>query len=337
MAVLTPVVSGRRYQRTSRKPEPKWKLLERVVASLERTVSPDARVEHDVQLPDLQRPGATRQCDVVVTTGQPPRETRTIVEVQRRGRKVELVIFQGWVLKMRDVGAQHLICVSMVGFPKSVMDHARLLGPTVRLVTLHELEEGRWPADFAFGFVEEILCDIVACRDVQFLPIAGTGAIPTAGSLKLDEPCFLDSQGASMSLNDIARRAVHKADIGTENEGTSQFRFRTSDPFRYTSGDGTSAMVRLDCTVEVRVSRRKMPVTVHSYEQVSDADPIAWLMRASGGGDEQTELQVTYRAGVDGRLIPGEITYSGFEPGDEFSIGIGANRLHAYAFRVPTG
>jgi hypothetical protein len=302
------------------------------VASLERTVSPDARVEHDVQLPDLQRPGATRQCDVVVTTGQPPRETRTIVEVQRRGRKVELVMFQGWVQKMRDVGAQHLICVSMVGFPKSIVDHARLLGPTVRLITLRELEEGRWPADCAFGFVEEALCSLVGYRNVRFLPIAGGGGIPS-GELKTDEPCFVDSQGVPMSLNDIARRAAHKAHIATKDDGTSQFRFQTNDPFRYTSGDGASATVKLDCTVDVQVSRQKMPVTVHSYEQVSDEDPIAWLMRASGGGNEQTELQMTFRPDVDGRLIPAEITYSGLLPGDEFSIDFGAARLHAYARR----
>src|SRR5262245_34193638 len=129
-------------RKKERKQEPKWRMVERVVGLIEATLDPGATVEHDVNLPDLATPGHTRQCDVVVTTGPQHRRTRTIVEVQRRGKKAEVAHFDAWVAKMRAVGAQHLVCVSTAGYPSSVADKAAQLGPTVRLATLKELERG---------------------------------------------------------------------------------------------------------------------------------------------------------------------------------------------------
>src|SRR5262249_40917959 len=128
------------WVRTSKKPEPAWRLVERVAALLGKSLIPGAIVEHDGQLPVLtSHAGHERQCDVVVKYGPPPRQVISIVEVQKRDRNVGPKDFADWLKKMRQVGAQTLICVSTKGFSSAVLEEARQIGPTVRLLTLREL------------------------------------------------------------------------------------------------------------------------------------------------------------------------------------------------------
>jgi hypothetical protein len=125
--------------------EPHWKTVEKVVALLEKSLAPEARVRHNVKLPSLAT-GHPEQCDVVIEMGQEPRVTRTIVEVQKRKERVKPNDFRGWCQKMREVGANRLICVSAKPFPRSIKDKvAKELGPAVLLVRFEALEAKRWP------------------------------------------------------------------------------------------------------------------------------------------------------------------------------------------------
>jgi len=131
--------------------EPAWKTREKVVTIIERHLDQSAKVCLDVNLPVLKsESGRTRQCDVVIVVGEEPRQTISIVEVQKRGSRPAINDFEGWVVKMQQVGAQHLICVSEAGFPTSIEERADELGPTVRLITLQQLEQGSWPLPPAF-------------------------------------------------------------------------------------------------------------------------------------------------------------------------------------------
>lgn len=123
--------------------EPDWKLIERITALLEKSLSPSATVRHNVMLPVIGKPNRSpRQCDIVIEYGEPPRHIITIVEVQKRNRKPTITTFHGWIAKMREVGAQSLICVSALGFPKSIIDDVKTThGPTVRLLKLEQLQE----------------------------------------------------------------------------------------------------------------------------------------------------------------------------------------------------
>ena len=74
--------------KTKKQEDAKWKVVEHIVQLLEQSLSPGAKVESDVMLPVItSNIGAVRQCDVVIWTGKPPRETITIVEVQDRKTK----------------------------------------------------------------------------------------------------------------------------------------------------------------------------------------------------------------------------------------------------------
>jgi hypothetical protein len=88
--------------------EKHWLTVEYMVGLLERSLNPDSVVQQNVHLPDLtSNIGTTRECDILITTGKAPRETKIIVEVQNRKAKVDINMFQGWVSKMQNVGAQH--------------------------------------------------------------------------------------------------------------------------------------------------------------------------------------------------------------------------------------
>lgn len=117
-----------------------WQSAEQLVSFLEKVISPDSKVEHNVFLP-VRGQNRKRQCDVVVRMGKPPREHLIIVEVQKRGRKPELTTFHGWVKKMEEVGANALICVSAKGFPQSIIeDVAMNHGDRVKLMTLSPID-----------------------------------------------------------------------------------------------------------------------------------------------------------------------------------------------------
>lgn len=126
----------------SKKVTPDWLSTEKIVALIEQAISPYAKVEHNVYLPVIGSPsGRTRQCDVVITFGEFPRETRAIVEVQKRNKKPDINTFQGWYRKMQEIGAQQLICVSALGYPSSIIEEvATRIGPTVKLLTMEQLK-----------------------------------------------------------------------------------------------------------------------------------------------------------------------------------------------------
>lgn len=123
--------------------------LERLVEAIERSLAPDSIIERNVRLPILaSKSGATAQCDIVIRTGKPPRQTITIMEVQDRQTPVDINEFRGWQQKLHDVGAQHLYCVSRKPFPQSIKEKAALSGNSVKLITLSELDVEQIPIDF---------------------------------------------------------------------------------------------------------------------------------------------------------------------------------------------
>jgi hypothetical protein len=119
-----------------------WKDIEKLVHLIEKSINPDSEVLHDQNLPVINSPTKrTRQCDVVIISGNGKRKTTTIIEVQNRTSKVDINTFNGWLEKLKEVGAQHLVCVSKLEFPSSVKEKASQIGPTVILVNLLQSED----------------------------------------------------------------------------------------------------------------------------------------------------------------------------------------------------
>jgi hypothetical protein len=142
-----------------------WNIQEKVVAIIEQYLDESAVVRQNYHLPVLgSQSGRTRQCDVVIWQGQEPRQTITIVEVQKRQSKPDITTFSGWLDKKTEVGAQHLICVSEIGFPGSIIEKAQNIGPSVRLMTLRNLKNDGWPFPSTMFNTEVYIVD---CKTIE--------------------------------------------------------------------------------------------------------------------------------------------------------------------------
>ena len=322
-------------KRTQKPPkeEPKWKMVERVVALLERTLDRGATVEHNVDLPDLGNPPHMRQCDVVVTTGPAHRRTRTIVEVQRRGKKVAIGHLGDWTEKMRAVGAQHLVCVSTVGYPSSVTDKAARLGPTVRLATLKELEQGSPLLQGVFGNVMSVGGSVTGVPHLELL-VKDPARLPSQpGRLPSGQmPAFRSANGETLSLDQIVKRLLHDHPaLYTLPAGKHVVPFESSDSFDFLPDPGMGP-VRLRIAAEVMITKGTSPAEVREYKQENDA--LAWVMMGEvHGANSVVSTTITFRPGPDGRLAPQLMNLDGVTDGDVVSVKVGPWNTGTLVFR----
>lgn len=277
--------------------------MERVVKLIEKSLSPHSRVEHDVRLPDLNsNVGSTRQCDVVIRSGEPPRETITIVEVQDRNKKVDITMFDGWCQKMTDVGAQHLICVSTTGFPKSIKDKALKKGPTVRLVTLSELKKEQWPINLVENYLEYVS---VATGKTKFDKIVmfrlEQGQLLRMDYGKKEAPHFqYGGQNLRLSVHDLVSIYAIENDL---EEGNHLIEFvlpKHGQVLYFLEGNHKTRIYNLGLSARIEIERGKIPLNFLSYVQSSDTQidgeqPIAWIMNAVGVfKGEEIDIRATF-------------------------------------------
>jgi hypothetical protein len=311
--------------RTTKKRPPSPQLVEKVAAMVESLLDPTAKVRHGVFLPDLINPPHKRQCDVVVEAGPKHRPTRTIVEVQRRGKKVEVGMFDGWVSKMHAVRAQHLVCVSSVGYPKSVVDKAAKLGPTVRLVTLKELESGTTILQGSLGGIVLRQSQTTDFYDIHF-KVKDPARVRqgTVVGPKQQDPAFRAPSGEVLSLNQVAQRLVNNDPVmDSIPPGTYRRSYVTVEQLTSLHDEAIGPFL-LQFEVDVVVHQDVVPCEVREYRQEEDA--LAWVLLGEcprQGTDRMHQIGITFRAGEDGRLVPHALHLDGFDPGDLIRTRVG--------------
>ncbi len=300
--------------------EPQWKTVEKVVALLEKSLAPEARVKHNVKLPCLTT-GHKEQCDVVIEMGQEPRITRTIVEVQKRNERVKPNDFRGWCQKMRDVGANRLICVSAQPFPRSIKDKvAKELGPTVLLVRLEALEAKRWPFQIVNNAMKVYKSTVTVDDTIKPNPLLVfhpdqnpfqeyIGELFAAASL----PNVIQREGHAelLPLMDLVNEGVRLMNKHPKlirlPEGIAQVPLRwnpTGVSFCFNGQTAPIQEVRTIYTVETRSIL--FPFEISSYTQ-EEHDTLAWVVRATGQVDgEDAEIRFTCVPTADGGF---SITY----------------------------
>lgn len=176
------------------------KLKEIAVTILERHLDDKAVVKQNVFLPVLEdesrRP---RECDVVIFESEDP---VVIFEVQDRGKKPTIGEFDGWLIKMEEVGVQHLVCVSRVGFPGSIKKKAEKVGPSVRLLTLKELERNEWPIPTSYLDSEMVVVryDKMTDRQILYPHLVRQNPNPTLDPF---EKMFKLADGRLLSSSDL--------------------------------------------------------------------------------------------------------------------------------------
>lgn len=262
--------------------------LEKIVEIIERSILPTARIEQNVFLPVLtSTQGHTAQCDIVIRNGSPPRETLTIVEVQDRNSKVDINTFRGWLGKIEDVGAQHLICVSRKDFASSIKEKAGQSGSKIFLVTLKDLSPEKIPLDF-IKFVFQY--QYINIKHIQSMrPYVGPGQIAKLGLKSLqyelgDKIWSLDKINM-ISLLEICRASIkNNQDLlsqPTIKHGVGNVSFSiVGEDTIYCYHNDDFVRIGLDCDFEWESEHTEIPMSVASYEQ-DQHGALAWLFEVA--------------------------------------------------------
>lgn len=283
----------RRY--ATRKTMKAWKETEEVVAIIEQSISPRARVETDVHLPVLlSNQGATRQCDVVIWQGDQPRQTLTIVEVQDRKSKVDINTFNGWCTKMRDVGAQHLICVSKVGFPKSIKEKAEHMGPTVRLIEFSQLDDGEWPHNFFSNTLQNPQRKIIDVCDVELHYEHTSNTEIHTLNFKMDQRDFIYNGIPANPFEILIRYIDHLEGMGAkydDGEHTIEFSLPLPNQELKIRIDGDfKRVISFKGVIVFTTTKRELKFDCCRYRQIDYGSDIAWLMEATASQNGQEKI-----------------------------------------------
>jgi hypothetical protein len=267
-------------------PEPKkpeWKSFEQIVGVLEKCLVPGAEVKLDQKLPNLKT-GHPEQCDVVILQGDAPRKTLTIVEVQKRGRKVLPNEFRGWLQKLENVGAQHLICVSEEGFPESIIDEVKFHGHKVRLMTLTELESN-WPlqmVDNAMSYAD---------MSHQVSAVKVTGEFPIQRTQDTDTTTGIFRRTGSdklASLRDLSEElyaGIRDLHLLPEGEISREFEIKPGpeQSLEYVAEPAKSFCVRsIALTLRITKKVHLIPFKAAHYVQTEYKDALAYAYIAKG-------------------------------------------------------
>ena len=295
--------------------EPQWELTEKVVAILEKALTPTAIVEHNVKLPVLGKPDRRpRQCDVVITYGKSPRQSITIVEVQDRTSKPEITTFHGWVEKMREVGAQQLICVSVLGFPQSIIDEVSTqFGPTVKLMTLKQLKEATvqqliFVVPYVLHKHPHISFEPAGLMEVENPPqhIEEFELNPNEKVFSMgdNEQYFSLIEFVDRYLKNNIPNLFYQQGILEPDSYSLQINFRSSSrDLWFHLEESRYKVINLPIKIIVETSLTKIPLKVQSYEQQDINDTLAWIVTAKGQVDERDlGFQLVFKPNEEGFL-----------------------------------
>ncbi len=313
--------------------EKKWELMEHVVCLLEKSLRPDAKVERNQWLVNHKTIGVAkkprkRQCDVVIRSGPPERESFWIVEVQKRGQKVKQGEYDGWVAKMDQVGAAGLIGVSEAGFPASAIEEAKTRGPRVLLLTLSQLEGKEWPVNIADQsawisgldiHMKNLHMVLVSSKPIATLAPA---PIPARVFRRADTGAIVSSEWLAQDASSKYRHLYDHVEEGTIPGVLWEYVPRPELRLEMQHGSEWLAVRKIDFTSDLVLKRHRLPLTCAEYKPIDFGPILAYALTARGEIDgKDVNLRMILRRHPDGtmRCMVAQIT--GFA--ENASVGIG--------------
>jgi hypothetical protein len=264
----------------------KGKYYEDIVYLIEKSINSNAHVEWNVELPILSsKIGATAQCDLIIKTGTKERETLTLAEIQNRGSRVEPNDFRGWIKKLEDVGAQHLICVSKNDFPESIKEQALLSGNKVKLIILKEIPDELIP--FNVEFIHEEFTSI------EFLKRGVIYSESLLNNLKIEENILMDLlENLHMRPNDpifswdkknqisLMNLCMEQTQENNSEKGTSHFVTDINkSPEFFIFIDGKYLKLGYELIYKWEKKVLILPPTIFSYTQLGNGI-LSWFVEA---------------------------------------------------------
>jgi hypothetical protein len=285
------------------------KYLEKLIALIEKSITPDARIEHDVQMPLLNsQNGSTTQCDIVIWSGKKPRETITIIEVQDRTSKIKPNDFRGWQKKLDEIGAQHLICVSRKPFPKSIKENALQSGNKIFLMNIINQMPDQLPltmlkSNFAYRHFE-----LKSFKNLNIEYSIGelekkslTKEMVFKDTTNLNEKCYSLDLANLVSLYDICYMKTEFIEQTQEQNRFVEFKL-TEEPKIYIYKYNQFINIGLNFEFEYFLEFIPIPLNVMTYEQ--NGEILAWMLESSYDLPiGKTELKVPIIPVGDGFII----------------------------------
>jgi hypothetical protein len=297
-----------------------WLVHERLVAFLEQSIAPGSIVRHNVKMPVLgSKSRRRRQCDVVVLAGKPPRQTTTIVEVQKRGRKVGISDFHGWLAKMNEIGANQLICVSERGFSQDVVEAAAQHGSQVKLQTL-DTSDARLasPPPVVMGHVMFRTGGKFEITEFDRLVVEGgryTPDQPLMVTIKTDARVFsFDTAENRLSLDEVVAAAIYGCEelriplhVPLPPEVRVEMDLAQLGSTAWLHHGERKIQIR-GCRVVAKVIPKReilpMDLTNVPYLEHGESTPLAWVSNATiGDASGSVELTCTVQAAEGGPLL----------------------------------
>lgn len=277
--------------------KPDWKTKEEIVALLEKAISPNAIVKHNIELPDLFDPTVKRQFDTVIYSDNSNRATLTVVEVQDRGNPMSVNIFEGFIPKMESVGAQRLICVTKSGYQQGVLKTAKKYGPRVILLTLSEIESSDFPINFIGDVVVFANYKIVAMDELQIN--IHKGDIDSTIRKRIDEhiPINFESNDKVFSyreelvcINDIIDeyRKSLQIDLPT-GQSTISIDTKKLQEKLYIIQSDKIIQCRLKFNATYEKTEKLIPLKYSEYKQIELDGVDAWMIDGTGVFKENEE------------------------------------------------
>jgi hypothetical protein len=213
-----------------------------------------------------------------------------------------------------QVGAQHLYCVSMRGYPQSIITEvATRHGPTVRLLTLNEVQSAELPSLVAAGMFY-VRHETISLAGVGTLVLNST---PSVESLPFDPESKIFRSGHDpqrLSLNEVLARMSHRISAAFRDQPgalevesvTLEVVIRSgwgNDALRIHWGAEEFVVLRLPVTFTLKVVKTAVPFTTYAYEAQNVDGVLAWVGTARGTVEgHDFEVHFTYKPRPDGRL-----------------------------------
>lgn len=274
----------------------KWNDTEKIIAAFERRISYDSEIIHNVILPDLTGDSNGRQCDIIIKSGKHPRESLTIVEVQDRKSQLDITTFDGFVTKMRSVGAQHLIVVSKQEFPISVKNRAQRLGPTVRLIKFMELMNDK----FIINFIDDCITVFNHELDHFILRIkkVENQSVNQEKVFRILEEgnIIFVRDGCQYSAEDIVFKGLKNRQINYK-VGKNEIIFEVPIDERLMLYSEPCIAVGVEFDVIVITSTSQLKLKCFEYKQQDIDNPLVWYAEGIGevnGEDARIGVSFTY-------------------------------------------
>lgn len=269
------------------KEKPKWKKFEEFVASIQKNLSPDAKVVHDEKI--LGKSGIMRQIDVAIRQSVGQFSLLMIIDCKDRKKPIDINDVAAFIDMVEDVEANKGAIVCNAGFTAGAKGRAKEKG--VNLLLAIDTESIDWPPYLALTAVCE-------SRYVKNFQLCFKHSAPTPFRMPASDPRFLSIYKKDGGLIGILYNLLIKA----WNEGELVEEVGEHEDISFVDEDCYTKVEEVlygpvQITADICVSRRLHygEIPVKKSQGFRDAISGAFTTNSMQFGIDATEIETKWK------------------------------------------